>query len=214
VDSHPDVPTLSAHLAFTLRAPVDDLGGDPAAGETAGVDAVEVVVAKPVGEVALEPGEADVQVAGEGRPPALLEHRLGARPRRPRLLAGAGADEAVAPSQLLERLAEGLRPILAAVVGEDAFQSPAGGPQLLGDPAGEPGALLARGVATWAGDELGPGEVATCALGRVVDPSGAVLGCAGLSVADASVIPTIPPANTNLSTVAVAELLAERIAAS
>jgi choline dehydrogenase-like flavoprotein len=56
--------------------------------------------------------------------------------------------------------------------------------------------------------------VATCALGRVVDPSGAVLGCAGLSVSDASVIPTIPPAKTNLSTVAVAELLAERIAAS
>jgi choline dehydrogenase-like flavoprotein len=30
---------------------------------------------------------------------------------------------------------------------------------------------------------------------------------------DASVIPTIPRANTNLSTVAVAELLAERLAA-
>jgi choline dehydrogenase len=56
--------------------------------------------------------------------------------------------------------------------------------------------------------------VATCALGRVVDSSGAVLGCAGLSVADASVIPTIPRANTNLSTVAVAELLVERFAAS
>ena len=50
--------------------------------------------------------------------------------------------------------------------------------------------------------------------GAFVDSSGAVLGCAGLSVADASVIPTIPRANTNLSTVAVAELLAERIAES
>jgi choline dehydrogenase len=56
--------------------------------------------------------------------------------------------------------------------------------------------------------------VATCALGRVVDESGEVHGCPGLSVADASVLPTIPRANTNLSTVAVAELLAHRIGAS
>jgi choline dehydrogenase-like flavoprotein len=41
-----------------------------------------------------------------------------------------------------------------------------------------------------------------------------VHGCPGLSVADASVLPTIPRANTNLSTVAVAELLAHRIGAS
>jgi choline dehydrogenase-like flavoprotein len=53
--------------------------------------------------------------------------------------------------------------------------------------------------------------VGTCALGRVVDGDGRVLGIDGLVVADASVMPTIPRANTNLSTLAVAERLAERI---
>ena len=51
--------------------------------------------------------------------------------------------------------------------------------------------------------------VGTCAIGSVVDPSGRVLGYEGLSVADASIMPTIPTANTNLSTAAVAERIAE-----
>ncbi len=54
--------------------------------------------------------------------------------------------------------------------------------------------------------------VATCAIGRVVDGDGRVLGVDGLSVADASIMPTMPRANTNLSVVAVAERLAERMA--
>ncbi len=49
----------------------------------------------------------------------------------------------------------------------------------------------------------------TCAIGTVVDPRGAVLGVEGLLVADASIIPTIPRANTNLSTIAVAERVAD-----
>jgi choline dehydrogenase-like flavoprotein len=49
----------------------------------------------------------------------------------------------------------------------------------------------------------------TCAIGTVVDPSGAVLGLDGLVVADASIMPTIPRANTNLSTIAVAERVAD-----
>jgi choline dehydrogenase len=53
--------------------------------------------------------------------------------------------------------------------------------------------------------------VGTCAIGQVVDGDGRVPGVDGLMVADASVIPTIPRANTNLSTLAVAERLAERI---
>jgi choline dehydrogenase len=48
----------------------------------------------------------------------------------------------------------------------------------------------------------------TCGIGRVVDPLGRVLGIEGLVVADASVMPTIPRANTNLTTVAIAERLA------
>jgi choline dehydrogenase len=55
--------------------------------------------------------------------------------------------------------------------------------------------------------------VGTCAIGRVVDGEGRVLGREGLYVADASIMPTIPRANTNLSTLALAERLAEGIAA-
>jgi choline dehydrogenase len=54
--------------------------------------------------------------------------------------------------------------------------------------------------------------VATCAIGSVVDGGGRVYGMDGLHVADASVMPTIPRANTNLSTIAVAERMAESIA--
>jgi choline dehydrogenase-like flavoprotein len=53
--------------------------------------------------------------------------------------------------------------------------------------------------------------VGTCAIGRVVDGGGRVLGHANLVVADASIMPTIPRVNTNLSTLALAERLAERI---
>jgi choline dehydrogenase len=50
----------------------------------------------------------------------------------------------------------------------------------------------------------------TCPLGEVVDADCRVLGVEGLLVADASVMPTIPRANTNLTTAAIAE----RVAAS
>ena len=50
--------------------------------------------------------------------------------------------------------------------------------------------------------------VGTCAIGRVVDGGGRVYGLDGLIVADASIMPTIPRANTNLSTLALAERLA------
>ena len=50
--------------------------------------------------------------------------------------------------------------------------------------------------------------VGTCAIGAVVDARGRVLGIDGLVVADASVMPTIPRANTNLSVLAVADRIA------
>jgi len=53
----------------------------------------------------------------------------------------------------------------------------------------------------------------TCALGHVTAGDGRVLGYDGLYVADASFIPSIPCANTNLSVAAVAERIAESIAA-
>ena len=54
--------------------------------------------------------------------------------------------------------------------------------------------------------------VATCAIGRVVDGHGRVYGLDGLVVADASIMPTIPRANTNFSTIALAERIADTLA--
>ena len=51
--------------------------------------------------------------------------------------------------------------------------------------------------------------VATCAMGRVVDERCRVLGLDNLYVVDASAVPTIPRANTHLTTVALAERAAE-----
>jgi choline dehydrogenase-like flavoprotein len=51
----------------------------------------------------------------------------------------------------------------------------------------------------------------TCAIGLVVDERLRVLGFENLYVADASVMPTIPRANTHLSTVAIAERAADWI---
>jgi choline dehydrogenase len=84
-------------------------------------------------------------------------------------------------------------------------------------------------VRPYAGDELRPGAsiaaaahvrsaargffhpTGTCAMGAVVDAHGRVLGVDGLVVADASILPTIPRVNTNLTVAAVAERLARSI---
>jgi len=49
----------------------------------------------------------------------------------------------------------------------------------------------------------------TCRMGSVVDTSCAVLGYTQLSVCDASVMPDLPKANTHLTTVAIAERIAQ-----
>jgi choline dehydrogenase-like flavoprotein len=60
--------------------------------------------------------------------------------------------------------------------------------------------------------------VGTCRIGAegdpgaVVDATGAVQGVERLYVCDASIIPTVPRANTNLTTIAVAERIAELLA--
>jgi choline dehydrogenase len=51
----------------------------------------------------------------------------------------------------------------------------------------------------------------TCALGSVADGDGAVRGIEGLHVGDASLIPRSPRANTHLTTLAVAERVAELV---
>jgi choline dehydrogenase len=82
-------------------------------------------------------------------------------------------------------------------------------------------------VKPYRGAELRPGEnvgaeqhvratargffhpVGTCAIGRVLDERCGVLGFENLYVVDASAIPEIPSANTNLTTIALAERAAE-----
>ena len=60
----------------------------------------------------------------------------------------------------------------------------------------------------------------TCRMGRdddpevVTDPAGRVRGVAGLRVADNSIIPEIPRANTTLSAVMIGERLADLVLAS
>jgi 5-(hydroxymethyl)furfural/furfural oxidase len=60
--------------------------------------------------------------------------------------------------------------------------------------------------------------VGTCRMGApgdpatVVDPTGRVRGFAGLRVVDASIMPTLPRANTNLPTLMLAEKIADAIA--
>jgi choline dehydrogenase len=57
----------------------------------------------------------------------------------------------------------------------------------------------------------------TCSMGAatdphaVVDPDCRVIGCTGLRVIDASVMPEVPRANTHLTTVAIAERMADRL---
>ena len=55
----------------------------------------------------------------------------------------------------------------------------------------------------------------TCRMGAaedraaVVDPAGRVIGVEGLRVADASIMPSVPCANTNLSTIMIGEKIAD-----
>ncbi len=71
----------------------------------------------------------------------------------------------------------------------------------------------------WMMAECGDAQHAsgTCRMGDVADPAAVVdpecrvIGCSGLRVVDASVMPEVPRANTHLTTVAVAERMAERL---
>jgi 5-(hydroxymethyl)furfural/furfural oxidase len=49
--------------------------------------------------------------------------------------------------------------------------------------------------------------------GAVVDPTGRVIGVEGLSVADASVMPSLPSANTNVPTIMIGEKIADHLIA-
>jgi choline dehydrogenase len=82
------------------------------------------------------------------------------------------------------------------------------------------GPLSGDSMRTYCGESVSPyfHPVGTCAMGSpdhgsVVDAIGRVHGIPNLHVADASIMPTIPRANTNLPVLAAAERIAERLAA-
>jgi choline dehydrogenase len=87
--------------------------------------------------------------------------------------------------------------------------------QLMPDPA-----LSGEALRTYCAEGISPyfHPVGTCAMGRagdgqsVVDASGRVHGFHNLHVADASIMPTIPRANTNLPVLAAAERIAKHLA--
>jgi choline dehydrogenase len=56
--------------------------------------------------------------------------------------------------------------------------------------------------------------VGTCPIGSVVDARGSVVGIENLIVADASIMPSIPRANPNLTVVAIAERVADLLCSS
>jgi choline dehydrogenase len=105
------------------------------------------------------------------------------------------------------------RDVTVLVEGVDALRALAGTAEVCAYAGGEvrPGADVGaeRHVRATARGFFHP--VGTCAIGHVVDGDGRVLGIDGLYVADASIIASIPRANTNLSVVALAERLAERM---
>lgn len=116
---------------------------------------------------------------------------------------------------------------LAAILdGLERVREVAAAPQLAGlvDHEVVPGPSVAgrESLAAWLREAIRGyfHPVGTCAMGpagdqrAVVDSAGRVHGLQNLYVADASVMPIIPRANTNLATVALAERLAELIAAS
>lgn len=82
--------------------------------------------------------------------------------------------------------------------------------------------LDAAALDDWLFAEVGDAQHAsgTCRMGAsgdprsVVDPECRVLGCTGLRVVDASVMPEVPRANTHLTTVAIAERMADRLKAA
>jgi choline dehydrogenase len=75
---------------------------------------------------------------------------------------------------------------------------------------------LARSITSRVGSYHHP--TGTCAMGpdphagAVVDAQGAVHSMEGLWIADASIMPTIPSANTNLTTIVIAARIADRLA--
>jgi choline dehydrogenase-like flavoprotein len=118
-----------------------------------------------------------------------------------------------------ERLREGVRALVELARGAEVAPIVEGSIEarngelfaVLDDDAGLDDHLLATVVDAQHGTSTcrmgAPGDAST-----VVDPSCRVLGVDGLRVVDASIFPSVPRANTNLTSIMVGELMADRLA--
>jgi hypothetical protein len=104
---------------------VDDVRGDAPAREPAGVRTLEVVEAQVLGQLAAEPLEADLEVAREGRAPALFEDRVVERLDGAVRLRTSGADASRSRAELSKRLLEAAAE-LVPVIGQRPLEPPAG----------------------------------------------------------------------------------------
>src|SRR3954447_15882390 len=118
----------------------------------------------------------------------------------------------------LDRMVAGVRH-LEAIVTDDAVNRITSGPPILDDAGTTFGDLAEHSAArAWllAHVQDYVHAAGTCRMGRpddplaVVDPDCRYIGVDGLRVVDASVMPSVPRANTHLSTV----MIAEKVAAS
>ena len=116
----------------------------------------------------------------------------------------------------LERMLVGVRSV-RKIGAQQPLEELAGGPEQWAGAGIEDKAELAQAVraSVWTYHHA----VGTCAMGpdpeagAVVDAVGAVHGVEGLHVADASIMPVIPSANTHLPTLMIAERIAELLEA-
>lgn len=133
---------------------------------------------------------------------------------QPRVREGMLSDE-----RDLSRMRHGIRS-LAKLVDQAATQAITHGSieqhnQALSDALDDDNALDEYLLATVADAQHG---TSTCRMGpandihSVVDPSCRVIGFDGLHVVDASIFPSVPRANTNLTAIMVGELMADRLA--
>ena len=211
---------LADHPAVSIDVPCDPPDGDPAifqlvatthsSARRAGVDAPDLQLMA-CGPYPVEAGHACSLAAALLQPTSRGRVRiLSLDPLAPPEidLGYLASDEEVA------RLTEALRLLDAATQTGAMIEENAGarfGPprELIADDAAAAAWIRAS---AWSYHH----PVGTCAMGpdpgagAVVDPDGRVHGVAGLSVVDASVMPDIPSANTNIPTIMLAEHIAAR----
>jgi choline dehydrogenase len=226
IDVAADLPGVGANLADHPAVSVDfryqpEVGSYPRFQVAATFRSAHCGLADPPDLQALAGGPLP---AGAGEPGVFFLAAALLKPRSRGTVRLASADPADRPLITLgyfrepadlDTLAEGLRLVREAAASSADVATLSGGTEL--SPGPEISVGDHAGIANWIRRSAWTYHhpVGTCAMGRdpdagaVVRPDGAVHGIDGLYVADASVMPDIPSANTHIPTV----MLAERIAA-